>query len=62
MDNTRLWNKIAWGFFISNTLGILVLVDVIFFRMPYITLFILIFSLTLYLNFKLFKKHLQKPI
>lgn len=51
----RLWKNIAWFLLISNTLGILVLIETILFKIPFITLFIVTLGIVLYANLKLFK-------
>lgn len=57
MDNDVLWKVFAYGYFAVNTVCILVLIDLLVFGKPYITLFLLIFSLTIYVNFKIFQRH-----
>ena len=51
----RLWKFIAYGYFISNTLCLIVLLEMLILGKPYISLFLLILATTIYLNFKIFK-------
>jgi len=51
----RLWKFIAYGYFISNTLCLIVLLEILILGKPYISLFLLILAATAYLNLKNFK-------
>lgn len=52
----RLWKFIAYGYFISNTLCLIVLLEMLILGKPYISLFLFIFAGTTFFNFKYFKK------
>ncbi len=58
MRGHKVLTTIAWVFFITNTVGILVLLELLLFRVPYLTLFLFCFAATLYINYKLFRKRL----
>lgn len=59
MDD-RLWKTIVYGVFIVNTLGIMILMEMVFFNFPYISLFLMIFAGTLYWNRSLFYRNKRK--
>jgi hypothetical protein len=54
MENETLLKNFAWLCFISNTVGVVILIDFIIFNKPYITVFILTFSVIFYSNYKFF--------
>jgi len=51
----QLWHNFGVFLLISNTVGILALLETIIFRVPYITIFLVMFGILVYLNLKLFK-------
>ncbi|MEK7097021.1 MAG: hypothetical protein AAB859_01755 [Patescibacteria group bacterium] len=52
----RLWHSIGLFLLISNTVGIIALIESIIYKIPYFTIFLLIFGLIIFMNLKLFKK------
>ena len=61
MENPkRDWfTYLSYGFCIANTLTIIVLLDLLAFNFPYVSLFLCIVAVTVYLNMKLFKKRVK---
>jgi len=53
----RFWRQFAVSFFVVNTVCVIILIEVLVFGRPYIFLFLLIFSLTFFLNRKIFKRN-----
>jgi hypothetical protein len=60
MNTDSFWEILAWGFFIANTLCVLELVDVLLFKKPFITFFLIVFAGCYYINRKLYKKYFGK--
>lgn len=60
IDKEWLWKLIAYTYFASKTLGLLILVDVFIFGRPTMMLFAFIFLCCSYLNLKLYKLYLRK--
>lgn len=54
MEQETLLKNFAWLYFISNTLGVIILIDYILFNRPYLTVFILTCAATFYANYKFF--------
>jgi len=54
MEHDTLLKNFAWLYFISNTLGVIILTDYILFNKPYLTVFILTCAITFYANYKFF--------
>lgn len=53
----RSWyDYFAYGYFIMNTFTIIVLLDMMIFGKPYVTSFLLIFALIVYLNIRILNK------
>lgn len=61
MEN-QLWRQFAWGFFIVNTVCAVFLIEFFVFGKPFISIFVLIFAVTLYLNRKLLIKGKGKTL
>jgi len=51
----KLWNIIIYGFFITNTLCLILIFEILLLGFPYISLFLFIFGFILYINIKHFK-------
>lgn len=49
----HLWTRIAYGYFICTTLSLFILLEKIVFGLPYLTIFLIIFAITLHVNRKL---------
>lgn len=60
MNENKFWQLIAVAIFVSNTFGILILLEMFFLKKPFLSLFLIIFILTLAKNFK--KTSLNKPL
>jgi hypothetical protein len=60
MKTDSFWEILAWIFFIANTLCIVELIDVLLFKKPYITFFLVIFAICFYLNRKIYKAFFMK--
>jgi len=56
MDKT-FWHTLGWILVISNALGIIILLETIIFKIPYVTLFIGIFFFIWEMNKKIFKQN-----
>lgn len=54
MEHDTILKNFAWLYFISNTLGVIILTDFILFNKPYLTVFILTCAATFYANYKFF--------
>lgn len=48
----QFWTHFAYGFAAVNTFCIMILLEMLIFDIPYVSLFFMIFALTIYLNFK----------
>lgn len=59
MENDMLWRIIAYGYFATSTLCLLLLIEILLLGRPYVSLFLLIFSGTLYLNWKVLGKNIS---
>ena len=55
-----LWKTITWMIFITNTLAVIVLIDMIAFRYPVITSFLLLWGVIYLINKKYFIVILKK--
>ena len=51
----KIWNVVAVFLLVSNTFGIIILVETLIFKKPYISIFILILFASVYFNMKIFK-------
>ncbi|MCX6733119.1 MAG: hypothetical protein NTV98_06290 [Candidatus Roizmanbacteria bacterium] len=51
----KFWDTIGLIVIVSNALGIIVLFEMIFFKFPYISIFVVIFYFVLEMNKKMFK-------
>ncbi len=51
----QLWRNLGIFLLISNTLGIFALFETIIFRFPYVTTFLVLFAILVYMNLKFFK-------
>jgi hypothetical protein len=60
MKTDSFWEILAWIFFIANTLCIVELIDVLLFKKPFITFFLMIFAVCYFLNRKVYKYILVK--
>jgi len=52
----QLWKNLGIFLLISNTLGVTVLIESIIYKIPHITIFLIIFAFTIFLNLKFLKK------
>ncbi|PIY69069.1 hypothetical protein COY90_02565 [Candidatus Roizmanbacteria bacterium CG_4_10_14_0_8_um_filter_39_9] len=52
--DTYLWKLFAYGFLVVNTICLLVLFELLIFKKPYISLFLILFALLVLLNKRLF--------
>jgi len=59
----HFWRQFAVGFFVVNTVCVIILIEVLIFGKPYISLFLLILVFTFFLNKKLFRfsRHSRNP-
>ncbi|OQY64987.1 hypothetical protein B6D29_04595 [Microgenomates bacterium UTCPR1] len=57
----EMWTTIAKIFFISNTLGIIILIETLIYDKPFISLFLLIFALVYGLNKQKYDRGLRVP-
>lgn len=51
----QLWFNISLILLVSNTLAVVILIETIIFKFPYLTLFIIITAASIYFNLKLFR-------
>lgn len=51
----QLWKNLGIFLLISNTLGIFALLETIIFKFPYVTTFLVLFAILVYMNLKFFK-------
>jgi hypothetical protein len=54
--NSKLLKHIAYGWLVLQTMCIFILLEILISGKLYISLFLLIFAMTTYLNFKMFRK------
>lgn len=52
--NEKYWKLIAYGFFATQTVSVVMLIEMLAFGKPYISLFWGIYLIMIYLNFKRF--------
>ena len=57
--NNKFWEHFAYGYSITNFLCIFILLEIIFFGKPFITLFLIIFYIIYRFNKRLFQKYLN---
>ena len=55
LDDAGFWKFIAVGYCLSSTLCFIMCFEIAFLGRPYLSLFLIIFALLLYINFKLLK-------
>ncbi len=55
-DKEKFWKYFAYGYFLFNTLCILILFELIFFNFPYISSFLLLYTITISVNYYFFIK------
>lgn len=56
METDGFWHYTSYGLAIANTIGAIVLAELIIFEFPYLGLFLLIFVITLIYNFRRYFK------
>jgi len=56
----KIWTQIAVILLASNTIGLIILMEMVVFKFPYLSLFLVILSLSIYINSKVFKIKLFK--
>ena len=53
----KLWHYFSIGFFLVNTIAMLMLIEIILYKIPYMTIFLIIFACVLRYNLSLIKKN-----
>lgn len=62
MDYEKFWSYFAYFYFAVHTLCLIELIDMILYEKPYITIFLVVFSICCYYNYKLYKLLIRKKI
>lgn len=57
MQGENLISKLALAYFVSNSLCLLILIELIIFKRSFLVLFLVIFYLCYKINLQLFSKH-----
>lgn len=60
-QNKNLFKYFSYGYFIINTLTIIIILEILIFGFPYISLFLIILLITTYPKFKKYKNTPKQP-